>query len=125
MFSALAWSRHGEAAEHLACGNLIVLLDRLMRDMGEHSIRAFERDDCQGLEDDRNLRDSRHQPCRRLPQRLAAPETGMRYDVPPRKYPQMQLDIMGQKGIQARAASGDELATSHGTQAQKNRLGVS
>ena len=49
----------------------------------------------------------------------------MRYDVPPRKYPQMQLDIMGQKGTQARAASGDGLATSHEKQAQKSRLGVS
>lgn len=39
------------------------------------------------------------------------------------KYPK-KLDIMGKKGGQARAASGDELATSHGKQAQKNRLGL-
>lgn len=42
----------------------------------------------------------------------------------PPKYHQMQLDIMGQKGTRQRAASGDELATSHGKQAQKNRLGL-
>ena len=87
MISALAWSGHGEAAEHLARGNPMGLLDRLMRDMGEHSIRAAEHHACHGREDDRNLRDLQHQPCRRLPQRLAAPETGMRYDVPPEMPP--------------------------------------